>query len=134
MTKAEFIRELRRYYDTERAIDVQTETLLRLKSKAYYPKAVDYNKDKVQSSKSGDLSDVVAEITALESKIDILKIKLKYIDQVLANLNCIEHKIICLKYKDGLSYLHIGQKMGYCKRQVIRIVKRVFNDKLAVYF
>lgn len=125
MTIEKFKEELTRYYDTEQAIETMQEMLARLRAKLYYPKAIQYEKDRVQSSPKDDiLFNAIQEVTDLENKIELLTIKLDYINRVLDRLQPLEKKIICLYYIQGMTLYQIAKEINYSYIQAKRIKKR----------
>lgn len=114
-------------------INAKVEQIGELRAKAEAIGAVRYDKDKVQSSMSGDnVLDCVAKIIELEKELDndidaLVDMKRVALSRIQSMQSDVEKLILFERYFNGNTFEQIAVKCNYSWRQVHRIHGRALK-------
>lgn len=108
---------------------------LRLKAKhdelenCLLPAAIRYDKDKVQTSAEDPMSKICAEITDLESRMNLLQYqkakRIDEIDRVLSSLESDEMKTaLTMRYINRITVSDIAEAMGYAVPTIYKFMNQ----------
>ena len=92
----------------------------------YTLSAIDYSKDKIQTSNKSDLSDAVVK---REKELEKLKYEVSLTDALLESLNTRDYELIYNFYMENKSALKIASSLGYYSETTFfRNRNRIINN------
>lgn len=108
---------------------------LRLKAKhdelesCLLPAAIRYDKDKVQTSPSDQMSEIVSRVIELEKEMQELQynksVQISKIDKAISQLESVEERTaLSMRYINRVSVSDIAEAMGYSEKRIYQFMDR----------
>lgn len=116
------------YLNCLSALDIKIDALIKEKEK-WYKRALSLKADGTDVDGSKALLQKVADYeTQINNSIDSLIDTRQEIMNAIDRINNPKYRqILYLKYINGMNYTEIGEKLGYCSRQIGRLHKKAIE-------